>query len=542
MHHTRLLTIAALTGLVALTRPAHAQDGEWISERLDTWYRAAERAAPGRWGIVIADQQGTFLWSVSPDEALIPASTVKLLTTGYARSVLGGDARRATRVIGAGEVDTVSGAWIGNWALQLNGDISFGRGESNGDPSLQDLADQLAAKGVRRLYGPLTVTSEDGPADARYPTMWAAKHRGRLFAPLIGPLMFHENIIRVTVAPGAAAGQRARLIGAAPHGLGSLVSMQARTVSGRRSRLTLRPRADGGWVVGGTIGARSRVRGLVATMRDPRRTIEAAWAVALADAGIAWHRQAPFGTSANEAATALAEVHSAPFDSIASDVNRRSLNSGAELMLQWAAGRQDAGAKLTQHVRELTGHNEDVLLVDGSGLSYQDRVSPAAFVAYLAKYPQTPAGRSFPMLLPANGSGTLRRLGTAGFPGSGVVRAKTGTLGQVATVVGYLGRQDGVLLVSLMYNGPRPWAARQQQWRLFRLLGADGVVIPADSVAAVGEEGFGGNVTSPPPDELEAAVPSDTTADESVAADSLPVIAEPDTTSRLPMRGGPTIE
>lgn len=500
MVHRRLLTIACLLAAANFTRSAEAQDGEWVTERLESWYRTTARVAPGQWGIVIADQQGTFLWSVSADQPLIPASTVKLLTTGYARSVLGSDARRSTRVIGAGDLDTTNGAWIGSWALQLNGDISFERGDAIGGPSLQDLAGQLASMGIKRLYGPLTVTSEDGPAEALYPSMWASKHRGRLFAPLVGSLMFHENIVRVTIAPGKAAGQRPRLVGAAPHGLGSLVTIQARTVAGRRSRLSLRPRADGGWVVGGTIGTRARVRGLVATMRDPRRTLEAAWAVALANAGIAWQRQAPFGTSADEPPVALAEVQSASFDSIASEINRRSLNSGAELMLRWAAGREDGGAKLTQHVREVTGHSDDVVLVDGSGLSYHDRVSPAAFIAYLAKYPQTPAGRSFPLLLPANGSGTLRRLGTAGFPGSGVVRAKTGTLGQVATVVGYLGSQEGVLLVSLMYNGPRPWAARQQQWRLFRLLGADGVVIPADSATAVGEEGFGGSSDAPPAD------------------------------------------
>ena len=61
------------------------------------------------------------------------------------------------------------------------------------------------------------------------------------------------------------------------------------------------------------------------------------------------------------------------------------------------------------------------------------------------------------------------------------MRAKTGTLGRVSTVVGYLGRPEGTLLVSLMYNGRRPCAARQAQWKLFRELGANGVVIPADS-------------------------------------------------------------
>jgi hypothetical protein len=62
-----------------------------------------------------------------------------------------------------------------------------------------------------------------------------------------------------------------------------------------------------------------------------------------------------------------------------------------------------------------------------------------------------------------------------------VVRAKTGTLAQASNVVGYLGRPGGVLLVALLYNGPRPWAARQAEWRLFRLLGADGIVVPADT-------------------------------------------------------------
>jgi hypothetical protein len=85
------------------------------------------------------------------------------------------------------------------------------------------------------------------------------------------------------------------------------------------------------------------------------------------------------------------------------------------------------------------------------------------------------------MLLPANGTGTLHRL-NSGFPGEGVVRAKTGTLGTVSTVVGYLGRPEGTILVALMYNGPRPWAARQAQWTLFRELGANGVVIPADTI------------------------------------------------------------
>ena len=59
--------------------------------------------------------------------------------------------------------------------------------------------------------------------------------------------------------------------------------------------------------------------------------------------------------------------------------------------------------------------------------------------------------------------------------GRGVVHAKTGTLDRVATLAGYLGRPDGVLVVSLMYNGKRIHVARAAEWELFRLLGAEGV-------------------------------------------------------------------
>ena len=481
-----------------------------LAGRLATWYEIASRRAPGQWGVAVADEKGRMLWSVNPDQPMVPASTVKLFTTGFARSVLGGSARRSTRVVGIGGVDPETGAWVGSWALELNGDPTLERAQGSG-PTLYDLALQLASGGIRKLTGPLQVQSSDGPANAIYPAAWSIRHRGRLFAPPVGPLTVHENIIWITVRPGTKVGRKAQLVETAPEGITSLVTVNATTKSGRRSRLGLTRRRDGGWIVTGTIGVRASQRRLTAVASDPKAVLNAVWGSALARAGISWNRTPSRAAPPEGEPQILAEVASASLDSLASEINRRSLNLGAELLLQWAGGRERAPERLTQHVREVIGSSEGVYLTDGSGLSYDDRVAPSAFTTYLAKFPATAAGLNFPQLLPANGTGTLRRLNT-GFPAAGVVRAKTGTLGQVSTVVGYLGGADGVLLVSLMYNGRRPWAARQAQWQLFRELGADGVVIPTDSIAAPPVQ-MGGDEEGRPAWVGDSTTVADSTAD-----------------------------
>jgi len=447
--------------------------------KLDGWYRTARRSATGTWGIAVSDQHGNVLWSVNPDLPMVPASTVKLLTTGYARTVLGADARRSTRVMGYGQVDEATGEWMGRWVLELNGDPSLENPSGDG-PRLQDLANQLYASGIRRLRGPITALSGDGaPAEAHFPSAWRAANWGSLYAPLVGSLTLHENIITLYVQPGAKAGQRARLVETAPDGLNALVTVHASTVAGRRSRLRITRMKDGGYLVTGAVGVGAGTRRLISVAGDPKAVLAAAWARALQQAGVEWDRTPQTILVENPADQVLAEVLSAPFDSLAYDINRRSHNLGAELLLSWAGGGARAPELLTEHVQQVAGVAGGVRLVDGSGMSHEDRVTPATFIYYMANFQRTPAGRNFPYLLPANGDGTLARL-ASGLPDQGVVRAKTGTLSGVSTLVGYLGRRDGMFLVSLMYNGPRSRTAKRHQWAVFRLLGADGASIPEE--------------------------------------------------------------
>lgn len=471
--------LALMGGLAVLPGVVEAQGDAQVQRALDSWFKRAKRRAPGEWGIAIADQTGRILWSVAEDRPLQPASTVKLFTTGFARTQLGGNAKVATRVIGTGMVDPFTGQWVGTWALELNGDLSLERATRQG-PQLAELAQQLAARGISHLQGPLVVRSADGPADAVFPSVWASRHRGRLFAPPIGALTLHENTVEFTIRPGAKSGARPVIIGESPRGVTQLVTNRARTVAGRRSSLRLSSTSNGGWILSGSIGRSARPRRLSRVANDPEAVLRAVWGRALKDAGIQWDNTFALASAAPlDYQVVLAQIESPILDSLASEVNTRSLNIGAELLLRWAGGTSNAAEQLTEHVRSVTGATTGVHLVDGSGLSTEDRVAPSVFVSYLTRFPMTIEGKNFPLLLPANGEGTLGRLG--GMPGRGVVRAKTGTLNNVSTLVGYLGRPEGVLVVTLMYNGRYSYTARQEEWRLFRTLGADAVQIPEDT-------------------------------------------------------------
>jgi D-alanyl-D-alanine carboxypeptidase/D-alanyl-D-alanine-endopeptidase (penicillin-binding protein 4) len=470
-------SIALFALLTLSSAPVVAAQVVPITEQLEEWYAKTLKTAPGTWGIVVADEAGQVLWSTNATQPMVPASTVKVLTTGFSRTAVGPEARRATRVMGEGAVDAATGTWQGRWALELNGDPTLGRPNRSG-PTLGALAQQLHAIGVKRLVGPLALTSTQGEPTASYPTAWSARHKGRSFAPIVGPVTLNENVVAFTMSPGARAGQSPIVTGDAPEGMAALVTVEAKTVAGTRNRLTLSRRGSG-WVVGGTIGTRAGARRYTSTAHDATAVVEAAWAFALRNAGIEWHQSAGLVNPQLALTRVLAEVASQPFDSVAHEVNSRSVNIGAELLLLWGAGPNRSANQLERHVKAVTGLNEGINLVDGSGLSDNDRVSPLAFTTYLARFPHTAAGRDFPLLLPANGSGTLRNLG--GLPGPGVVRAKTGTLANVTTLVGYLGRADGMLVVAAMYQGSRTTAARQAQWSLFRTLGANGIQIPSDA-------------------------------------------------------------
>ena len=347
-------TVLVLVVLCGGSTKLPAQSAASVAPVLDAWWARTRHRSPGKWGIVVADQAGRVLWQVNQAEPMIPASTVKVLTTGFARTAVGGDARRATRVVGTGKVDSASGTWLGRWALELNGDPTLERPDRAG-PTLLQLAQQLSSIGVRRLVGPLDVITTGGAqARSTYPSAWADRFRGRSYAPPIGPVTLNENLIHVTVGPGPKVGSHTVVIGDAPAGVGALVEMAATTAAGRGRGLYLASLGNGRWRVAGSIGLHGKPRGFQSVSTDPTAVLEAAWQRATSTAGIQWIRASAMSAPGMPDRRVLAEVASEPFDSIAHEVNTRSLNIGAEMMLLWGGGLITPAIHLTEFVRQVT--------------------------------------------------------------------------------------------------------------------------------------------------------------------------------------------
>jgi D-alanyl-D-alanine carboxypeptidase/D-alanyl-D-alanine-endopeptidase (penicillin-binding protein 4) len=160
----------------------------------------------------------------------------------------------------------------------------------------------------------------------------------------------------------------------------------------------------------------------------------------------------------------LAEHQSPPLIRALEIINKRSLNLHAEMLLRvlgaefGGAGTDDAGLHVVKSFLESAGIQDDekVNLTDGSGLSRDNLVTPRFQTSLLMFLSTRPYFDLFLNTLAVSGTdGTLRnRLATR--PVKGSIHAKTGTLGDVAALSGYMTTKSGrSLIFSIFANNVR---------------------------------------------------------------------------------------
>jgi serine-type D-Ala-D-Ala carboxypeptidase/endopeptidase (penicillin-binding protein 4) len=370
-------------------------------------------------GIVVADAStGRLLYSRDGETLATPASTTKVATAVAALAALGPDARFTTRVVKSPDGIVLVGG---------------------GDPTLA----------VNRF------PSADYPQPATLAALAGATARALKAAGRRSVVLGYDTSLYSgqTMAPGWSYSD------VASGNVTPIVSLEV-----DQGRLT---RA-------GTPEDRDDGSNFTPRTTDPAGMAASAFASLLQRDGITVTGTPVTGTAPAGAAT-LASVSSPPLSGMVQQMLQESNNVIAENLarhLALAVGQpasfSGAAAAVAGELRRL-GVTSGVSLVDGSGLSSDDGIAPAALVRVL----EIAAGRggtreraAITGLPVAGFSGTLSAgqsvFGGIGGSALGVLRAKTGNLITVASLAGLVQDRDGRLLAFAIMADQIPGAAMLQ--------------------------------------------------------------------------------
>lgn len=420
----------------------------------------------GSWGVMVVSlARGDTLFARNSDVMMQPASTMKMYTAAVAFDRLGAGHTFRTSVTHDGTVN--GGVLQGNLYLRGEGDPSLSPRYFPGERPMDQLARQIAARGIRQVSGSI-VADASAFEDRLVPEGWQQRYLGSAYAARVSALSLNDNVVWVVAQPvdGKAS------VTLEPASTTIPVVNNVRVVAGRGGRIRAVRQSDGSIRVTGTIGRSAPPKKYSLVVLDPPRFTGGALQAALQGAGVAVAGDVRIGAAPADADT-IATVASPPLWQIVNAMNRESINIFAELLFR-NAGRagnpeqaqqgsaETALAALRTFMAEKAGGSpEEVYAADGSGLSVLDMVTPRSMVQLLDYAHRAPWGPSFHASLPVAGVSETLRTRMRGAPAQGNLHAKTGTTNSVASLGGYVTARNGeVLAFAFIYNGADRWNAR----------------------------------------------------------------------------------
>jgi D-alanyl-D-alanine carboxypeptidase/D-alanyl-D-alanine-endopeptidase (penicillin-binding protein 4) len=461
------------------------------------------------WGIAVTKMDGTPVYALNAGEFFQPASNAKLFTTAAAVALLGPQATVTTRVMAMSSPDKDGVLPSGGLVLMGAGDANLsGRAIPYLSPALrpkpappeadplrylQEMADQVAKTGLKVVQGDVVGDDSLFPWQP-YPEDWSIDDAVWGYGAPVSALTVGDNMLKVTVTPGTAAGAPAivAIEQAVPY-----YTVESNVITGAANTVPAVgiDRAPGSKTVRvyGTVPAAMQPLTSHLAIDDPAEYAAMAFKQMLEQRGIrvtgrarAEHRlsvdTANFSDEAQQALTLPATdksktlgcvnfcttlaAHVSP--SLIDDIvatNKVSQNLHAELMLRRlgyafaADGSAAQGARVVRtFLTTLAGvDKDDFVFFDGSGLSGHDLVAPRAAVQLLQYAGTQPWFAEWKSSLPVGGvDGTLAGRFTQA-PLKGHVFAKTGTLGEARALSGYIDCASGrTVIFSIMVDNHAP--------------------------------------------------------------------------------------
>ena len=404
----------------------------------------------GAWGIVVHSlARDERLFELNPDTLLVPASSAKLVSAATAGEAVGWDHRFETTLRATGPI--VDGLLHGDLLVTGSGDPSIG-GRAGDDIGV--LVSALKALGLRRIDGRI-IGDDDAIEEPRPQLAWAWDDLGYTTGAIFGALNLAENRMSVTVAPAPVAGGPTTLT-VEPHA--AYRPLANRSVTGPPgSTQLLWPEQRPGetfLTIAGSIPAGATPARMTVSAGNPTFWFASVLRNRLLREGVevvgdAFDIDDTVPAPDRATSIALYTYRSHPLSEIVQPMLKDSINLYGEAALRLNAARgvpptNDAALEgLRARLQAWGVPPEAQQLVDGSGLSRRNVISPAAVVTVLRRMHAGGATSPFVAGLPIAGiDGSLanRMMGTAA---QGNVRAKTGTMSNIRALAGYVTTRDG---------------------------------------------------------------------------------------------------
>jgi D-alanyl-D-alanine carboxypeptidase/D-alanyl-D-alanine-endopeptidase (penicillin-binding protein 4) len=464
-----------------------------------------------RWGVSVTKLDGTPVFALNDAQFFQPASNAKLFTTAAAMALLGPDRTFETGVYEQGK--RISPASLeGDLILRGGGDANLSGTDlpyispalrPPADPAvakpdplryLAELADKLAATGLKQVSG--SIIGDDSLFYYEpYPEDWSIDDSVWGYGAPISALTINDNQILLTMKPGAKPGAPItyEISPAAPWytfdtgdaktgAAGSGTHLDVQRIAGTRVMRIF-----------GTIAPEAPPDREEIAIDDPAEYAAKAFKKLLADRGIkvagdvaVQHRlvdtSVPFTTEARKPIPVLAQgvvaqrhTHSlngkllvthqsVPLGVDVVLTNKVSQNLHAELLLHdlsatFLDGSTVGGARIVRSwlTQQVKVDPDDFVFFDGSGLSGHTLVTPRAIVKLLSFATTQPWGPAWKASLPIGGEDGSLRGRYPNAPLKDHVYAKTGTLGEVNALSGYLDCASGqTVIFSVIVNDHTP--------------------------------------------------------------------------------------
>lgn len=400
-------------------------------------------------------EQSQTLYAYNETKRFMPASNTKLFTSAIALEKLGEDFVFVTPLLTDGQISNET--LTGNLYIRGSGDPSLTRNR------LRELAKGLVSKGIKNIKGDIIVDISAFP-DNRWGQGWSWDYLHFGYAAEVWAIALDRNSVNIQIAPALEEGQPSQVSLTPPTNWITVENNVVTVKSGQNFWSIWRDPWERVVRIWGRISLNTRPEILRISVPSIPHYVGETFRSILQEFKISVEGHVKVGLTP-QSAKVIAETKSEPLRELVRWLNKVSDNLYAEMLMRVIALKEkgqgslpEALSILEQKLREWGIDPDEVRLTDGSGLSRLNMVTPRAIVQLLKIAQTRPWFDAFKNSLPIAGvDGTLRtRL--RGTPAEGRVYAKTGYIGNVASLSGYVQSNGKVKLVFSVlvnhYNAP----------------------------------------------------------------------------------------